>query len=787
MRLLRKYINNRGSALFMVVSTMTALMISCMAMYFSVMSSRSTQYAIFNQQQSKQVAASANDALVAGMMDNSLEPLTNMMSRLAEGEKLTTGANGYADLGVAEGKVADADLGAYSLEITRLPNEIVGGVEKMVFDVATTSNINGTNSVYHTILYYEASSKDSPPAPTQVFAATGYVPNDVYLDGGRFMTDVFFDNEMTYVNAYGRLQSGKMMGLLGNVSTGGSLTVDGYLTPGTDKPYTYAIRDTYTANFNQPVIFSSTGEKSTVLIGGDCICNNANGFSNANVYILGDLIIRGNPDLDSSNYYVGGDVIVEGRQTQWGMAYFWVNLKNVYCNGIVDFSKDSGGGSNGGLKESALDSSRRGHTAKSWNDMASNEGVLNVTEMINELDEKTATNTYYKWVVNDSDPSKDKYIIELDESRPATVVKRTINFVSAGDNAVPTVELNYSDSEKGCIIEDVVCDNSKGVGGFTAYTLVIDTGEDEDNVYTISVRANRDFDGDGVNESFSWYPLASYNTSVNMNVLVKGRGSVVIDIPKGVTYQDVTNLKVMHYGWFVLGGGTESKVNGMTVYESLPINSGGIDNKMAGFIHRECKAGDGCSYSESSSVNKCSVCEGTMRAVKCSVHGDLNEYCPTCHPEKKNNHVGECVNHVGRSEIDKYLANHSNLKTRMTGSDGKIIYPTTNIFLVSCDESAKIRLSLYADGTTVNQNSFYGYIYAPYMTFKAQNMNSGTGGGMNRLVGGLTVSDYIIDDSMSMIACWPEKMPNDLMGEDCRNDKLTGLASKGWKISLKAH
>ena len=68
---LRKYLSNRGSALFMVLSTMTALLISCTAMYFSVVSSRSTQYAVFYQQQSYQSATSLADAVMASIVSGS--------------------------------------------------------------------------------------------------------------------------------------------------------------------------------------------------------------------------------------------------------------------------------------------------------------------------------------------------------------------------------------------------------------------------------------------------------------------------------------------------------------------------------------------------------------------------------------------------------------------------------------------------------------------------------------------------------------------------------------------
>lgn len=773
MRLFRRYTSNRGSALFMVISTMTALMISCMAMYFSVVSSRSTQYAIFNQQQSKQVAMSINDAVLAGMMDSQLEVLTNAMTKLEEGEKITTGANGFAAFGVEGGAEADQDLGAYTMEITRLPNEVIGGVEKMVFDIVVISSVNGANNVYHNIIYYEGSTSDDPPAPTQVFAATGYVPNDVFLDGGRFVTDVFFDNEQTIVNAYGQ----KNMELWGNLATGGSLTINKYLKPSTTRAVTYAIRGNFVENNNHVITFAN-GKKSTVLIGGDVHLNSVNsgaGFANANVYILGDFYTKSTLS-ESANYFVDGNVYVEGG--------VWASMKNVYCNGVVDVSNNNNCSANDaeGINIWAEPKDYVGKTVKSWSQMSSEDGVLTVSEMITELEERTATNVYYKWIINDSNSGKDKYVKELDEVTPGAAVRKTIHFDMSDTNPIPTVELKYSATEKGCIITDVTC--NKGNTAFNDIALVIDTGEDEDNIYTIRVKANRDFDGDDVPETFSWYPFYTADSSVRMTILVKGRGSLVIDVPPGVTYQDMSFQKMMHYGWYVLGGGVENDNHGH-IYTQGNIDNSQADINFDQFIHRDCVDGDGCSYEEKDSTNVCTSCGGTMKYAVCSIHGSMPEFCPSCQPSKSGNHVGECVNHVGRKEIDTYLASHSDLKERMTGKDGKIIYPTTNIFLVSCDESANFRLSVMEDGSNVIQNSFFGYIYAPYMTFKAYGANQG--GGMVRLLGGMTVSDYIIDDSMSMLACWPEKMPTDLMSDDCKKNKLDGLANKGWKISLKAH
>ena len=243
---LRKYINNRGSALFMVLSTMTALMISCMAMYFSVISSRSTQYAIFFQQQSKQVAMSIGDTILAGFMDqdgvlaDKFNELLLDMMQLPEGGKISTGSNGFSEFDESgSGKEADDDLGSYRIDITCIS---VNDDGSKMFDITVTTVLNGSNNVYHTVFELGLPSGGGggtgAPTMTDVFAATGYVPNDVFLDGGRIITDLFFDNEMTIVNAYGQ----KNMQVWGDMATGGSLTVNKYLMPSNVRVSTFAVR-----------------------------------------------------------------------------------------------------------------------------------------------------------------------------------------------------------------------------------------------------------------------------------------------------------------------------------------------------------------------------------------------------------------------------------------------------------------------------------------------------------------------------------------------------------------
>lgn len=761
---LRKYLSCRGSALFMVLSTMTALMICCMAMYFSVVSSRSTQYATFNQQQSYQSAVSISDTLIGGLNDGSLAEFGSLLNGLTNpGDSVTTGSNGFEAFGKTSGiestDAYDSQLGAYSVTVTRLEDETVAGTTRKTYDVVVTTSVNGVKEAYHTIVYAPIETKEAPPAPTQIFAATGYVPNDVFLTAGAYETDVFFDNEKTVVKAY----SNGAMAINGDLSTGGSLVSNGYLNidPNLNKLLTFAIRGDYISNFNQPLgLPTIDGKKSTVMIGGDAYFNAGGGIANSNIYINGDLYIKSYIDLNTCNYFVNGTVYVDG---------VWANLSKVRCSNVVQLN---GAGINGA-------------SPGAWNDGVASQGFLTRAEMLEDLDERTATNIYYKWIIDEEQiPGMSNASNDI-----------TIKFGKSNANPKPTCTLTYSngparqvsDTEftgKGFVIKDVVYE-ATGVDDwmdYRTYTVVIDTGDDPDNTVTIRVKANRDLDEEFGNETFVWKP-DGLALDESVNIIVKGKGSVVIDVPAGVTYQDSNFQMMMHYGWFVLGGGTERTLsNGAVVYDPRPIYSLGMAKHYRGFVHTDCHDGDGCVYSETTSLNNCSICGAPKKDINCDIHGRLSEYCPNCQPNLGGDHTGECVNRVGITEIDTFLNSHPDYKTRMT-EDGELIYPNTSIFVISSDESADIRLSIKSDGDTIIQNALFGYVYAPYMSFKA--FGDGSGGGYIRLMGGMTVSDYIIDQNMSIVGCWPDKMPTDLMSAASKESQLPNYGNhSSWKVKL---
>ncbi len=790
---LRKYLSNRGSALFMVLSTMTALMVCCMAMYFSVISSRSTQYAIFNQQQAFQSASSISDALLASMNTKSggLQGIGDKMTTMEINDHITTSSNNFAAFNSdGTGNDEESQLGAYTLEITRLNDIEEEGSKKKFFDIVLTTSVNGTKQVLHT--YVKMGGGNTPlPGPSNIFTATGYVPNDVFVDGGTLLTSLFFDNEHTNFGGF----ASKELALDGDLSTGGTLSLynDGMrLADNQTHQHTWAIRGDLDFNQYSAIKFKATEgstevqknkTRSTVMVGGDLTYTRNANFQNANVYVYGDLIIDGNGTFSTglnNKYFVNGNVYLDSG---------WHSAAGIYHNGEV-IVRGSGCGFNGTFP------------SESWTEYATEEsGIMNVDEMVDLLKEKTDTTVYYKWIVD----------------YPSYMPERAIEFKYNGVTApTSTVYLSYAD-EKGCVITDVTYDNGTILNDYSSATLVIDTGENPENVYTIKLKANRDFVKSGSDpnalDSFCFQPRNTATGSTDANsalpfqVITMGRGSVVIEVPDGVIYQDMDNQKFMHYGWFALRGGQEI-YHGDAAYEASiadpnerkryhvehttyknNLDPGTDATFFAGFVHRYCEAGDGCEYEHKDSTKTCPLCSGKLEQCICKTHGLVDTYCPNCQASRALA-VGKCVNRIGIKEIDTYLASHSDIKERMKDSKGKVIYPNVNNFLVSCDENAQFMFSKMVpekpDETAriLMGNTYFGYIYAPYMTFKAGPTDNG--GGL-KMVGGLTVSDYVIDGSYKLIACWPDKMPEDIMSEESFDHILGDIGSKSWKIQFDGH
>lgn len=813
---LRKYTSNRGSALFMVLSTMTALLISVMAMYFTMVSSRQSQYAVFNKMQATQSAQSIVDIVYNGLTNaNRLvetdeagkELLKQMEAMNTPGETITTSMANFQALDPNNPdatRAEDSQIGAYAVTITL--KEVLADGTKM-YDISVITSVDGNRDVVH--MEWGFSNKEEPPSGnggrSELFAATGYIPNDAYLDGGYFLTNVFFDTEFTYINQYGS----KAGALSGDLATGGTLLFQYYLAPITEvdrfkplsKPTTWAIRGDLEQNGNN--IQLAGGSK--IMINGDAIFNKStvestNGGT-VDVYILGDFIYNNtaSTDFKNCNVYVAGDFyMADGK---------WIAFKSLYVNGKVNFS-DGGKPTVGGTQ---LNSPSQ---VKKWDENAPG---MSVAEVEAELADRTETKQYAKWEVSDS---------QVNDAEGKTI-KIRLNASNAPADGVPAYKCVFT------IAYDDTCESAKGSGvngwkadyvgkGFTIDgfegdatagkpgTIILDTGDKPENVLVLRLKPYIDMDNNGTAETFAWTGKEGVGSSDALSILVKGRGSVVMEVAEGATYQECDRQQTMHYSWFrLLGGieGADAGYNNMYYYDSGPINSGTkFDGKdpdviVPGFMHIECKKGDGCSYTESKSTTKCDVCGKELTTLTCPNHGDVISFCTNT--ECKSNLAeqkeyaawkagaagtkGFCQNRIDKPAIKAYLNSHLDLKKalkyRASDPDDNFVYPNTNIYLVTCSESTDIRFSTKLDGSAVMQNSFYGFLYAPYITFVAKGSS-----GLNtpRFVGGLIVSDYVIDDNYAYLACYPDKMPEEVanLGGGSMTGLLSGKTTKTWKTII---
>ncbi len=830
---LRKYLNNRGSALFMVLSLMTALMILVMAMYFSVVASRDVQYKVFYQEQSYRSAISISDAIISGLNsgdwnDNGSNTLKAAITGLNEGETISTNGNNFATF-LGTGNADDGQLGAYTVSISRLANED----NKQVYDMAITVSVGGVVDTTHTFFTISINEYEEPQGPTQTFTSTGYSPNDVYIEGGHYYTTMFFDNEYTIIGGYRDKPY-----IYSNLNCGGSLRVNKFTTIGpktsSDAPLVWAIRNNMYCDAVNGNIILGTGATNTtrglLMVGGNLYLNNPAVPKNCDIYVLGNLYNASGRSLNQGNrVFVNGNIYTNG----YGLP------ADTYCNGSVD----SG-------------------SASAWGGDDEANNIMSVTSMAQKLDQCTTSQIFYKWEINDTDPSKPDYIMELDTrssggtSAPAdyfTVAFNNTDSVYSADTDNDGVDEEipiytstvvipweprvatgyYGDGDltySAHVIKDVIDGTGNRNDGSCVnnYTVIIDTGDNPQNQHFIKLEPNANFidnpdDDDDTNndngpETFRWLPGIDSSGATGdggvgdkkINILIRGRGSVVVIVPHGVTYQSVKGEWTMHESWFYLLGGTvQTNSQGREYY----VRPGQFifPSDCIQYFHAVCDEGcTKCTYTTVVETGGCKMkdsdgneCGGDLVNVTCAEHEYTYTFCKSCgiEPEKdaSGKYFGLCVNRVDRTAVrSKVNSMSGEEKSRMSGpktvvdasgntvTSTDIIYPTVNYFIVSCDESADIRMSGAIDYlgnlTAVERNSFWGFIYAPYMTYKSY--SNADNGAPVRFTGGMIVSDYVISDLYSTMNVMPEFLPSDLISSENKKEKLVSSTGNSWKIEL---
>ena len=814
---LRKYLSNRGSALFMVLSTMTALMITCMAMYFAVVSSRSVGFAVFNQQQSYQSAMSISEMVVADLSTILTNSGVDIESVKVGDTIITTDGNGFKTLNSGASNADDHYLGAYDVTMTRLADEKIDNETYFTVDIAVTTSVSGVKEVYHQVVNI-IQEEGSPDRKGKIFASTGYVPNDSFISKGRFFSDVYVSNEDTVLGAF----DGNELHFFQNIFCENSLTVLDGKTPQNYKknPIVHAVRGDYNIGTGNPIGFSGG---SYIFVGNDMHVarglNVSSGTGDLEVYVAGDLYLEsGASNLNSSRvkFYVAGDVYLKtGTATAIPGVLYCHKVHGLELLGDQD-------------RTNLLNSSAFNQGLDWKTDQDKKHGVMSLSfsDAMTMLDEKTPDIKYKLWQLDES-----KLKGAIGETQSDGTIKggteKTLNFKSIDyQNVYKPITITYG-SEKdgvGCIIQDIYLDrnedeNGKLLEGFARGggtedgkmpTLIIDTGDDPSNTYVIRLQANNQYTyKDSTNKDvtvdyFSWRPKTSSGLAwYPIQVLVKGNGSVVIDVPDGVVYQDSSYCHIMHYNWYMLGD-TNSGLgyqNGVAYYK----NSQGIQGTISDYVHSSCDDDCNCRYTTKKTSEACAYCGNEITySVKCSLHEEYT-ICPNCDSEyfsgdEKNptiNPVGICKDRVERQKCINSLAaidsadrpvNREKVKDNVTGKlkeTGDIIVPNCNIYLISCSESAAFRFGRTIDDkSTIDKNCFMGFIYAPYMSYKA---NGADAGEYYMHVGGMVVSDYKFLSLNRFLACWPSVYPpENVLDQDSLSSTLNPVSEKRYRVKLKA-
>ena len=788
----RKYLSNRGSALFMVLSTMTALMITCMAMYFAVVSLRSAGYAVFNQQQSYQSAVSVASMVGASFNDMLKSAgVTTIDSIPVNGTIFETDGNGFKSLNPNAANIDDQYLGAYDITVTRLDDETIGDEEFYTIDIAVTTSVSGVREVLHRTANYPKGGAESASGG-KLFDATGYVPNDTFIGRGNHYSEMNISTEDAIIGAYG----GTEIKFFSNIYAENSITILDSVNIKNEAaiPVIHAVRGNY--NIGGGDLIGAVGG-SYFFVGGDMHLArglNVSGSGALEVYVAGDLYLdSGASNLNSSKlkFYVAGDVFVNSYASNCipGILYC---KKMHFMDGLTKSNYNSGE-----IWEEGLD----WETDKNKNHGDGDRQMsMTFSEAMKLLDKRTTPYPYMKWELNEDKLGGDIGKTKEDGTIEGGKAKEIV-FKSIADPSYEPVTLTYGVDGVGCTIKDIKFESNGNYNVSCIPTIIVDTGDDYMNTYVIRLQ-NNSVSSKGT-EYFTWSPKKPDGSQSDcpIQILVKGNGSLVIDVPEGVVYQGKTSDRIMHYNNYMLAD-TSSGVNyrdGKMYYKSdMGLK---IDN-IKSYVHSDCYEGDGCDYtitklSEPCENNGCA--SQVTYSVKCSKHKqyvDKEEFviCPKCDDEYFSgdeddptiNPAGICRDRVEEGKCISALQSiDSDSRPVNKDSKGNIVVPNCNIFMISCSESADFRFGQAIDDSgAVAYNTFIGFIYAPYMTYKAN--STVDSGDFLMHMGGLVVSDYKFLSKNSFITCYPSlEHPQGVLTEQSFTAALTPVSEKKYRIILK--
>lgn len=743
---LRKYIAPCGSALFMVVSTMAALVVLVTAMYMSVVSSGKVHYATFNQEQAYVSSTSIADIVKYGLANHKLKDLESKLlgSDFKEGDSISTNGNDFASL-IEGGSKEDTELGGYTVDITRLKNEVVNNKTNKVFDIAVTVSDGGVVETTHTYVRIPEGSDPEPNNIDRFFTATGYVPNDVVAAGGTFTAKMYFDAEYTmFTMPKGIASEGLLIDT--ELVAAGSVVFDHEKCNDVhlSNPSTWYIGNNCYLKSQLSVLDlggqngqnadAKDNKHGMLIIGGDFEIGRQKNYTigalgkYTDVYVLGDLYYGSTNSLEIyGNVYVAGDFIFNSPQAWNEMGQN--GYGKIYIDGEVKVADGAVAHLNGKSGEEAFAEAKKYGT---WRGIQETDPSYTYSpdEIGDMLDKAIGGSVYPNWRIKTDDfltePNGDLKVVDIE-------------FDLGYQNPVYTYTI---DSD--CVIGKISSTGNQ----INEATIIIDTG-DKGDVRNIRLSSNCADD-----YSFSWCPETVLEGRL-VNVLTIGEGTLLVDVPEGVRYQATNQEFFGSMGWFFLLGGKQLNKNGADYFDradGFELND--PDTKIInpnGLIHTP-----GC--------GSCTYVEDT------NDDGDTVWKCTNeDHYQTYSSKPSECVcsGYIDKDRVRSY-ASTKGIDLTYNGEEQM---PDVDIYVISCSESADIQFG----GDGVKNNLYFGYVYAPFMNY----IDKGDGGGV-KTVGGLIVSDYVITGSYRYLFCLPT-VPTSKMLEEFGGDPLRPISSREWR------
>ncbi len=756
---LRKYITPCGSALFMVVSTMAALIVLVTAMYMSVLSSRQVQYATFDQEQAYVTSTSIGDMVYSTIPKNAA--LQSAISGLKnKGDSISTNGNGFSAFGGTQDD--DQRLGAFDATITY----VYDLESQKIYDLAVTVENNGVYETSHTFIKVSPGKTPDMRRISNFFTSTGYLPTDIWIKKVVTDSEVYFDNEyvkMTYHDlgsAADDMIYNYSLTALGTVDidlNGSNKAIKGTL----EKPLTWTIGVdlNYTPqNNNIDMGGNSSKDTGKMYIGRDFTYGGSNTKTIAqytDVYVMRDCYLNSRTTLNG-NLYIDGNLIIPVGQNP--------NDYGVVVNGELKVNGSI-------IHPDGTPVTRAGVIAGDhWDPVNKNWDVSLAKDFMNA---KLTPSAWPAWTVNSVDDNID------------------IRFTSANNN---TVYID-KDGTLGAWSQEQDSQN---------HFIIIDTGKEITDVRNLTISANNNDKHDG-GEAFSWDPWNAYKTTV----LTVGKGTLVLNVPDDVIYQDKSELFFGNIAWYTLRGGKVTVGGDGNLEFSRGDKWGETAGKLVDIINdnklivqkSELKAANesgACEYELVTTTIKVNGKDQERKYYTCKTHGGWydtareDDSCTEIDDYIAGNGESLCAGRINHKAFDKYYSSpegsgaYDNVKKFYKNYGGyassweDYIYPNVNIYIASDSENARINFgeSDYSNGEVV-RGMYFGYVYAPYMTFYVK--SHGGENGTVRSIGGLVVSDIVLAVGAEFLFAQPDRSILGLMDKNWQ--EAGSWADKSWRLS----